>query len=52
MRVVPKNKIVYQFDPAAEPAIQVKPGELVLFRTEDAFGGQVKNEKDYVDTLD
>lgn len=52
MKVVSKNKVIYCFDPAAKPAIRVKPGELVLLRTEDAFGGQVKNEEESVDVLD
>jgi amidase len=52
MKVVPRNRVVYCFDPAAEPAVHIEPGELVLLRTEDAFGGQVKSEKDSVDKLD
>lgn len=39
-------------DPLAEPAVRVVPGELVLLKTEDAFGGQVKSEKDSVRMLD
>ncbi len=52
MKVVPRSKVIFCFDPAAEPAVRVKPGELVLVETEDAFGGQVKSEKDSVDKLD
>lgn len=52
MKIVPRNKIIYCFDPASEPAARVKPGELVLLRTVDAFGGQVKGDKDSVKMLD
>jgi amidase len=52
MKVVSRSKVVYCFDAAAEPAAHVEPGELVLLKTEDAFGGQVKSEKDSVDMLD
>ncbi|MGA2767282.1 MAG: acetamidase/formamidase family protein [Candidatus Bathyarchaeia archaeon] len=52
MKVVPRSKVIFCFDPAAEPAVRVKPGELVLVETEDTFGGQVKSEKDSVDKLD
>jgi amidase len=52
MKVVPRNRVVYCFDPAAEPAVHIELGELVLLRTEDAFGGQVKSEKDSVGKLD
>lgn len=52
LTVVPKSKVIYCFDPAAEPAVHVEPGELVLLKTEDAFGGQIKSEKDSVDMLD
>lgn len=52
MKVVSKSRVVYSFDPLAEPAVRVVPGELVLLKTEDAFGGQVKSEKDSVRMLD
>jgi len=46
MKIVSRSRVVYCFDPVAEPALHIEPGELVLPRTEDAFGGQVKSEKD------
>jgi amidase len=51
MKVVPRNKIVYSFSSKHEPAEHVQAGETVLVKTEDAFGGQVKNERDSLDTL-
>jgi len=52
MKVIPRNKVIYSFNPGHKPAEHVKPGETVLVETEDAFGGQVKNERDSLDTLD
>jgi amidase len=52
LKIVPRSKIIYCFDPSAEPAVHVEPRELVLLKTEDAFGGQVKSEKDSVDMFD
>jgi amidase len=52
LKIVPKNKTVYTFDSHHKPVAYVRPGEPVLVRTEDAFGGQVKSEEDSLDVLD
>jgi amidase len=52
MKIVPKSKVICSFSPRHEPAERVNPRELVLLQTEDAFGGQIKNERDSVDALD
>ena len=52
MKVVPRNKVIYSFNPEHKLAEHVKLGETVLVETEDAFGGQVKNERDSRETLD
>jgi len=52
MKVVPKSKVIYSFSPRHKPAECVKPRELVLLETEDALGGQVKDEKARLDKLD
>jgi amidase len=52
MKVVPRNKVIYSFNPEHKLAEHVKPGETVLVETEDAFGGQVKNGRDSRETLD
>jgi len=52
MTRIPRNKVIYSFNPRHEPAATVKLGELVSIETEDAFGGQIKNEKNSVETLD
>jgi len=52
MKIVPRNRLIYSFSPQHKPVEHVKLGEPVLLKTEDAFGGQIKNEKDSVSTLD
>ncbi len=52
MKVVPRHKVIYSFSPQHKPVEHVKPGELVLFETEDALGGQIKTEETSLDILD
>ena len=52
MKTVPKDKTVYSFSPKNKPAEHVKPGELVLLKTEDAFGGQINSKKKPIGKLD
>jgi len=52
MKFVPKNKAVYSFSPLHAPVEQVKTGELVLMETEDAVGGQIKDERTSLEELD
>jgi amidase len=52
MKIIPRNKMIYTFSPQHEPAEYVKAEEPVLIKTEDAFGGQIRREKDSVSELD
>jgi amidase len=52
MKIVPRDKVIYSFSPRHKPIEHVKPGEQVLIQTEDAFGGQIRSEKDSVSQLD
>lgn len=52
MKVVPRDKTIYSFNPRHKPAARVRPGELVLLKTEDAFGGQIRSEEDAAGKLD
>ena len=36
----------YVYGPYAEPVLRVKPGDLIVAETEDAFGGNIKKESD------
>jgi len=52
MKTVSRHKVIYTFSPNCEPAEYVKIGEVIQLETEDAFGGQVRSERDTVDSLD
>jgi len=52
MRRVPKHKAVYSFSSKNKPAEHAVPGEKILLETEDAFGGQVKDESVSIEQLD
>jgi amidase len=52
MKVVPRSKVIYSFSSRHKPVEYVKPGELLLLETEDAFGGQIRKEEDSIDELD
>jgi amidase len=51
MKIVPRSKVVYSFSSHHKPTERVKSGELVLLETEDAFGGQIKNEEASLEEL-
>ena len=38
-----RDRVFYAFTPELEPAARVKPGDLVIFETQDALGGQVRS---------
>ncbi len=52
MKVVPNNKVVYSFSPNKPPVEYAKLGEDILLETEDALGGQIKNQKTSLEVLD
>jgi len=52
MKTVPKWKRIYSFSSKHKPAEYVKPGEKVRLELEDAFGGQIKDEKTPLEELD
>ena len=52
MKIVPRSKVMYSFSCQHKPVERVKPGELVLLETEDALGGQVKNEETSLEEFD
>lgn len=52
MKVVPRSKVIYTFSPRHKPIAHVKPGELVSLETQDALGGQIKDEKASLHKLD
>jgi len=52
MKVVSKEKVIYSFSPRQNPIEWVKPEELLTIETEDALGGQVRDEQFSLEKLD
>ena len=52
MKMVPRSRVIYFYSAKHEPAEHVKPNEPFVIMTEDAFGGQIRNEGDTVEGLD
>lgn len=52
MKTVLKRKRIYSFSSKHKPAEYVKPGEKIRLELEDAFGGQIKDEKMPLEELD
>ncbi len=49
---IPSSKVIYSFSPGNKPVARAKPGDLVLFETLDALGGQVKSEDTPLESID
>ena len=47
-----RDTVFYAFSPELEPALRVAQGEKFILETHDCFTGQLKTEKDLLDTLD
>ena len=52
MKHISKENVIFSFSSKHEPVERVKPSELVLLETEDALGGQIKDENASLETLD
>ena len=52
MKIVNRDRIIHTFSKKHRPVMRVEVGELVIIKTEDAFGGQIRSEEDSVQTLD
>jgi amidase len=52
MKRVSKNNLIYAFSSRHKPVVRVKPEEEVLLETVDALGGQIRSEKDSIESLD
>ena len=52
VRVIGRDRVVYQFSPESEPAARVKPGEILVLETDDCFKSQIKSEADLVTSID
>src|SRR3954465_8755920 len=47
-----RDQVIWAFGPDMEPALEVKPGDVVTFETNDCFTGQIRSEDDLVTEID
>lgn len=50
--VVPRDQVVFSFGPTMHPVLEVQPGEVVTFQTQDCFSAQIQSENDLVTDID
>src|SRR5437763_4963324 len=47
-----REHVIWSFGPELEPALEIEPGESVVFETNDCFTGQIRSEEDLVTEID
>ncbi len=47
-----RDDVVWSFGPSMEPVLEVEPGAVVTFETNDCFTGQIRSESDLVTEID
>src|SRR3954464_11418248 len=47
-----RDQVIWSFGPELEPVLEVEPGALVTFETNDCFTGQIRDESDLVTEID
>lgn len=52
MKTIPHSKVIYSFKPAMEPVERVALGEVLRFRTQDCWHGQITAEEHLVENVD
>jgi amidase len=50
--VVTRDQVIWGFGPDLEPVLEVEPGAIVRFETNDCFTGQIQTEDDLVSDID
>jgi amidase len=50
--VITRENVVWSFGPDLEPLVEVDPGAVVRFETNDCFTGQIRSEDDLVTGID
>jgi len=50
--LVSRDEIVWAFGPDLEPVLEIEPGAVVRFETNDCFTGQISSEDDLVTEID
>jgi amidase len=49
---VSREQIIWSFDPDLQPVLEIDPGDIVTFETNDCFTGQIRSEDDLVTAID
>jgi amidase len=52
VKKIPSSYTIYSFSPDNKPVEKVSPGEIVVFETLDALGGQIKSENMILTNID
>lgn len=52
VKVIPDTHVIYSFSPDNEPVERALPGEIVVFETVDAFGGQIRDGDTPLSSID
>jgi amidase len=49
---ITRDRVIWAFGPDLEPVLEVEPGDVVTFETNDCFTGQIRSEDDLVTEID
>jgi amidase len=49
---VSRDQVIWSFGPTLDPVLEVEPGAVVTFETNDCFSGQIRSESDLVTEID
>ena len=52
MHRLSRDQVIWSFGPDLQPALEVEPGDVVTFETNDCFSGQIRSEADLVTEID
>jgi amidase len=47
-----RDQVIRSFGPDLQPVLDVEPGDVVTFETNDCFTGQIRTEHDLVTSID
>jgi amidase len=47
-----RDQVIWSFGPDLRPVLEVEPGDVVTFETNDCFTGQIRSEDDLVTSID
>src|SRR5438270_1780731 len=49
---LPRSEVIWSFGPDLQTVLEVEPGDVVTFETNDCFTGQIRSESDLVTEID